>query len=312
MSSTTETTNPNSKDYLNQIYDAQIESTKEQLTQAYNDSASNLDSESEKLKKQQQKALVQTDVEAQRTKRNYAEVQNAYGLSSGAMAQARLAQDNQHQNDMTDIRTAYLEADADVERRRQLLAQQYASAIKEAQANNDLARAQALYELAREEEARLLAQQQAGSTGGGYHGGSGSSGDTGGDNAGTVPNVPTSAPDPVLTEDPSISAQVTQNTESAPVAKPVDTVYRPGNDTRPSITNDSGNHTAAANTQTYYRVDKSSIADLGRGPITAAELNRLITAGEVEEYIVGNTIRFRNTKKSNRRGSYGDNFRIGG
>ena len=42
---------------------------------------------------------------AAKAAKNYGEVQNAYGLSSGAMAQARLAQDNQLQAALNSLNT---------------------------------------------------------------------------------------------------------------------------------------------------------------------------------------------------------------
>ena len=55
---------------------------------------------------------------------------------------------------------AFLDTDA-IERERGLLAKEYAAAIRQAQADNDIARAEALYEQAQREEERLLAQQEA-------------------------------------------------------------------------------------------------------------------------------------------------------
>jgi multidrug efflux pump subunit AcrA (membrane-fusion protein) len=100
-------------------------------------------------------------VEAQKAAVNTAELHNAYGLSSGARAQARLSQENQLQANLTALRAQQQELDADVERQRSLLSQQYQSAIREAQAENDLAKAEALYEEARRKQDALAAQQQA-------------------------------------------------------------------------------------------------------------------------------------------------------
>lgn len=163
-----------SKDYINQLYDSQISKEKEALTQTYNESISGLDANKEAAEKQKQKELNATAVEAQRAQKNYNEVQSAYGLTFGAMAQARLAQDNQLQADMTAIRTAAADQDAAIERQRSLLSQQYASAIREAQANNDLARAQSLYELAKEEEEAMRKKQLAAAYSSGVGSGAGS------------------------------------------------------------------------------------------------------------------------------------------
>lgn len=150
----------NDADYINRMYDSSLAAQKAQLEQDYEQSLSDLDRQQQQTQKQTDANLSRTYMEAEKARKNYAEVQNAYGLTSGAMAQARLAQDNQQQADMTAIRAAYQEADAEIERQRGLLGKEYAAAIAQAQANNDLARAEALYAAAKEEEARLLAQQE--------------------------------------------------------------------------------------------------------------------------------------------------------
>ncbi len=147
-------------EYINKMYDSQLNSQKEQLTQNYNQAVSDLDATKEQNAQNLQKNLNTTAVENQRAQKNYNEVQNAYGLSSGAMAQARLAQDNQLQADLTTLRAAQQTADAGIERERALLSQQYSSAIAQAQADNDLARAEALYAEAKDAEAQLLAKQE--------------------------------------------------------------------------------------------------------------------------------------------------------
>lgn len=148
-------------EYINKMYDSQLNSQKEQLTQNYNQAVSDLDATKEQNAQNLQKNLNTTAVESQRAQKNYNEVQNAYGLSSGAMAQARLAQDNQLQADLTTLRAAQQTADAGIERERALLSQQYSSAIAQAQSDNDLARAEALYAEAKDAEAQLLAKQEA-------------------------------------------------------------------------------------------------------------------------------------------------------
>ena len=149
------------EEYINKMYDSQLNSQKEQLAQSYNQAISDLDTTKQQNQQQTVKNLNTTAVEAQRAQKNYNEVQNAYGLTSGAMAQARLAQDNQLQADLTTLRAAQQTADAGIEQERALLAQQYTSAIAQAQAENDLARAQALYQEAKDADAQLLAKQEA-------------------------------------------------------------------------------------------------------------------------------------------------------
>lgn len=149
----------NTEEYINKMYDSSLEKEKAGLDQQYAQDTANLDAEQEKARKQADANLTRTYVEAAKAQKNYGEVQNAYGLTSGAMAQARLAQDNQLQGDLTAIRTAQQEIDAGIERERSALAKQYSAAIQQAQASNDLARAQALFDAAQQEEARLQQQK---------------------------------------------------------------------------------------------------------------------------------------------------------
>ena len=149
------------EELIKQMYGANLESQKQQLTQSHNAGNSALD----EAKKQNQAAadanLNRTAVEAQKKAMADAEIQNAYGLSSGTAAQVRIARDNQTAADMAAIRTAQQEADAQVERERALLSQEYTSAIQKAQADNDLELAKALYENAQAEEQKLLAKKEA-------------------------------------------------------------------------------------------------------------------------------------------------------
>ena len=100
------------EEYINKMYDSQLGSQKEQLSQSYNQALSDIDTVKQQGQQQLSKNLNATAVEAQRAQKNYNEVQNAYGLTSGAMAQARLAQDNQLQADLTALRAAQQTADA--------------------------------------------------------------------------------------------------------------------------------------------------------------------------------------------------------
>jgi hypothetical protein len=150
----------NEQEYINKMYDSSLESQKQTLQQDYDNNAANLDAQQKQAQKQTDDNLNRTYVEAAKAAKNYGEVQNAYGLTSGAMAQAKLAQNNQLQSDLTTIRAQQQSADAEIERQRGLLAKEFASAIQKAQADNDLQRAQALYEQAKAEEEKLLQQQK--------------------------------------------------------------------------------------------------------------------------------------------------------
>ncbi len=149
------------EDQIKKMYSSQLASQKEQLKQGYMQADAEYAAEKEKAQKVTDANLTRTAVEAQKAAVNNAELHNAYGLSSGTRAQARLAQENQLQADLTALRVQQQELDTDVERQRTLLSQQYQSAIREAQAENDLAKAQALYEEAQRQQDALLVRQQA-------------------------------------------------------------------------------------------------------------------------------------------------------
>lgn len=148
------------KEYITQMYDENYNAQKAQLDQNYQQGVSDLEGQQQKAQKQADANLTRTYVEAAKAAKNYGEVQNAYGLSSGAMAQAKLAQNNQLQSDLTAIRTAQQNVDADVEREKGLLAQQYAAAITKAKSENNMELARALYEQAREDDKALLQRQK--------------------------------------------------------------------------------------------------------------------------------------------------------
>lgn len=150
----------NHEEFINKMYDSNLESQKQTLQTDYETNVSDLDAQKQKNQRQTDANLTRTYVEAAKAQKSYNEVQNAYGLTSGAMAQAGLARDNQLQGDLTALRATQQTADAEIERQRGLLAKEYSSAIAKAQADNDMQRAQALYEAAKADEERLLAMQK--------------------------------------------------------------------------------------------------------------------------------------------------------
>lgn len=154
------TNKPKDAAYINKMYDGSLESQKQTLTSGYENNVSNIDASMEKQQKATDANLNRTYVESAKAAKNYGEVQNAYGLTSGAMAQARLAQDNQLQADLTALRAAQTDSDAQFERQRNLLAKEYSAAIAKAQADNDYQRAQALYNAAKADEDQLMQMQK--------------------------------------------------------------------------------------------------------------------------------------------------------
>lgn len=141
--------------HINSMYDSYLEGQKATLQSGYETNVSNLDAEKVSAKKETDANLNRTYVEAAKKAKNFNEVQNAYGLTSGAMGQAQLASGNQLAGDLTGIRNQHADTMAEIERQRSILAKEYAAAIAKAQADNDFNRAQALYEAAQKEQDRL-------------------------------------------------------------------------------------------------------------------------------------------------------------
>lgn len=150
----------NNEEYINQIYDASQKKQEASLKQNYDANVSALQASQEANRANTDANLNRTYVESAQQQKGFNEIQNAQGLSSGAMAQANLARDTQLQQDLTTLRAAQQSADADIERQRNLLGQQYAAAIQEAAANNDMERIKMLYQAAKDEDDKLTAQKQ--------------------------------------------------------------------------------------------------------------------------------------------------------
>lgn len=149
-----------SEDYINEIYDAQMSAQKASMEQDYRAALTGYDDQQVRLDQNARESSRQAAVQSERQKANWNEVQNAYGLSTGARAQGQLAFGNQLQQDLTAINTAHDTEMAALERQRATLAQQYASAITQAQKENDFNRAQALYQAAQAADAQLLSQRE--------------------------------------------------------------------------------------------------------------------------------------------------------
>lgn len=148
------------EEQIKKLYKSQLDSQKEQLQQDYMSADANYQAQKEQAQKATDANLNRTAVEAQKAAMSREELNNAYGLSSGARAQSRLVSDMQTQSDMAELRAQQQDVDAEVERQRGLLAQEYSSAIRKAQSDNDLQLAQALYDEAQRKEQLLLAQEQ--------------------------------------------------------------------------------------------------------------------------------------------------------
>lgn len=149
----------NENEYINKLYGNSGDTQKQMLQDHYSQNTVGLNDAQQSVQQQTQTHLDRTDVEAERSANEYA---NGIGknMSAGANAQAALSQNLTKQSNVTELQNRQKQAEADIERQRQLLGQQYAAAIKQAQADNDMQKAQALYDAAKKEDEQILAYKK--------------------------------------------------------------------------------------------------------------------------------------------------------
>lgn len=142
----------NEKDYINKLYDSNSDTTKKLLQENYTQNGSLLDSEQQTAQDQTSANIDRTNVESQQSQNSY----TGPKLTLGASAQEALTRNNTTLSNVNTLTQKQTEIDAEIERQRQLLASQYSAAIEKAQADNDMERAQQLYDAAKAEEEQLL------------------------------------------------------------------------------------------------------------------------------------------------------------
>lgn len=143
-------------DYINGVYDAQLEAQKQALESAYNQKEAEYSAAEAKIPAQydaQRNALsAQNEIE----KANFNEQAAASGLNVGAGSQARLSQSNAYQQGMTAIGKAQADAASNLQLERTKAKTAYQDAIQQAIKDNDAKRAQALYEEAQRIDDNLV------------------------------------------------------------------------------------------------------------------------------------------------------------
>ena len=143
-------------DYINGVYDAQLEAQKQALESAYNQKEAEYSAAEAKIPAQydaQRNALsAQNEIE----KANFNEQAAASGLNVGAGSQARLSQSNAYQQGMTALGKAQADAAANLQLERTKAKTAYQVAIQQAIKDNDAQRAQALYQEAQRIDDNLV------------------------------------------------------------------------------------------------------------------------------------------------------------
>lgn len=150
----------NEDKYINKLYGDSGAAQKDMLTGNLAQNNAALDEAKQQVQQQTQTHLARTNVEANQMGKNF----QARTMSTGGGQQAALSQWSQRRTDVNALQGKQANADYEIERQRKLLGEQYAAAIKQAQANNDMEKAQALYDAAKAEENQLLELRKQGAT----------------------------------------------------------------------------------------------------------------------------------------------------
>lgn len=149
----------NEQDYLNKLYDDKSQQQKQTLTGYSDANMEALGGAQQTIQQQTAENIARTNVEADKATERYQQEQIPK-VSQGASTQAALSSGNQRQKNVTELDERRASAEAEIERQRKLEGEQFAAAIKQAQANNDMERAKALYEAAKAEDAQWMSMKQ--------------------------------------------------------------------------------------------------------------------------------------------------------
>ena len=145
---------------INKIYDAQIESARQEAQIAHDKEVSDLEAKQQAAVRETDKNLTNAYVNALRKNQNYQEVQNAYGQGSGASIRARMARETELTDKLTDLRRLQLGKDAGYEVDKVTLADSLGGKIAEAQKTADKKRNEELFSAAEKEEQALVEEQK--------------------------------------------------------------------------------------------------------------------------------------------------------
>ena len=148
----------NQDDYINKLYDKRQQSQQQLAQESQQDSENFLAGQSHALSGQTDNYKQRTQVESQQAARQPTYARK--NLSAGAAAQVGLSRGNQLQKDVSALDDRQAQAQAEIDRQRQQLAQYYQTEIQRATAENDMQRAQQLYDAAKAEEQKLQQLQR--------------------------------------------------------------------------------------------------------------------------------------------------------
>ena len=143
-------------DYIKAMYDASQKAQEEALRASYEKNTGALDYQQGKIAPTYDAAANNAGAQAAIQRANFNESANASGLNTGAGSQAELSMRNAEAANISAIRKAQANAQADLDYQRSQLTLEYQNAIREAIAKNELQKAQALYEEAKRVDESLV------------------------------------------------------------------------------------------------------------------------------------------------------------
>ena len=143
-------------DYIKAMYDASRKAQEEALRASYEKNTGALDYQQGKIAPTYDAAANNAGAQAAIQRANFNESANASGLNTGAGSQAELSMRNAEAANISAIRKAQADAQADLDYQRSQLTLEYQNAIREAIAKNELQKAQALYEEAKRVDESLV------------------------------------------------------------------------------------------------------------------------------------------------------------
>ena len=144
------------EEYIKSMYDANQKAQEEALRASYEKNLGALDYQQGKISPTYDAAANNAGAQAAIQRANFNESANASGLNTGAGSQAELSMRNAEAANISAIRKAQADAQADLEYQRSQLSIEYQNAIREALAKNELNKAQALYEEAKRVDESLV------------------------------------------------------------------------------------------------------------------------------------------------------------
>lgn len=142
--------------YIKAMYDASQRAQEEALRASYEKNTGALDYQQGKLAPTYDAAANNAAAQAAIQRANFNESANASGLNTGAGGQAELSMRNAEAANISAIRKAQADAQAELDYQRSQLTLEYQNAIREAIAKNELQKAQALYEEAKRVDESLV------------------------------------------------------------------------------------------------------------------------------------------------------------